>query len=191
MNIADFFIDKYQQIEAERDELRQELDAIKATNKDYGVFDLGQGIDMVNVNVDSYYMDMKTLNVVKLGSERIQELIEKPQDELISWAKSFELGSYHGKVLTVKYGRYRYTIKIVDMDGETVYAFDPRKDDDLVKIGKREYSTEEWAPEVRLGSILESAYGEIVEALRSALTTAKNVEAMKAAQEEAEDADHE
>lgn len=192
MNIEDFFINEYKNIKAERDDLRKELDSIKADNRQYGVFDLGEGIAMVRVDLTgSYNFKDESLSIVKLGSERIQELIDKPQDELIRWAKGFRVGSYYGKVLEVKRERYRYTIKTVDMDGETLYAFDPSKGYDLVEIGKPEHKTDEWEPEDNLDRILDIAYDKIVDGLRSALIKAQEVEAEKAAQEEAESEDHE
>lgn len=191
-SIADFFIDKYNALEAERDGLREELDSIKADNRQYGVFDLCKGIAMVKVNLtSSYNFKDECRNIVKLGSERIRELIDKPHDELIRWAKGFEVVSYYGKVLEVERERYRYTIKTVDMDGETVYAFDPSKGDELVEIGGPEHKTGEWEPEDNLDSILDIAYDKIVNGLNNALIKAQEVEAEKAAQEEAESEDHE
>lgn len=188
MDIADFFIAKYNELEQERDELRKELDTLKSDSRDYGVFDLGEGIAMVKVNLtSSYNFKDRSHNIVKLGSERIEELIDKPQDELIRWAKGFSVGSYYGKVLEVERTRYRYTIKTVDMDGETVYAFDPSKSDELVKIGEPEYDTGEWAPDDKLDSITDKAYDAIVDRLRDALIKAQEVEAEKAAQEEAQE----
>lgn len=190
MDIADFFISKYNELEAERDELRNELDTLKADNREYGVFDLCDGIGMVKFNVTgSYNFTDKSYNIVKLGSARIQELIDKPQDELIRWAKVFSVGSYYGKVLEVERTRYRYTIRIVDMDGAKDYAFDPSKSTDLIEIDNPEYATGEWAPEDKLNSITDKAYDVIVDRLRDALIKAQQVEAEKEAEENSEQDD--
>ena len=177
MNIADFFIDKYNELEAERDALRKELETIKAENKDYGVFDLSAGADMVKVELASEYrFTDKSCNIVHLGTKRIREIMGKTQDELILWAKAFSVGSYYGKMLEVRSERYRYTIKTVDMDGQTLYAFDPRKSTDLVKIDCDEYDLGEWAPKGNLGELERKAYTEIIDYMNRALVKAQEIE---------------
>ena len=136
MNIEDFFINEYKRLQNENGRLRAKLNTIEQARSEYGVHDMGYGVNMVRVTVQSSYVfTSDSYRVTKLKLDEIDSLIDADDETLVKWAYGFQYDSYSSGLLKIEKLPYRYVIEVRDMDGASTYALDTRRSEDLVEIG--------------------------------------------------------
>lgn len=159
MNIEDFFINEYKRLQKENEGLRAKLDILEQARSEYGVYDMGYGVNMVRVNVQSSYVfTSDSYRVTKLTLDKIDSLIDADDETLVKWAEGFQYDSYSNGLLKIEKMPYRYVIEVRDMDGARTYALDTRYNEDLVEIG----AFDDMAPYDTIGEWVEAEHLEEV-----------------------------
>lgn len=190
--IEGLFVEEYKLLKGENADLKEQLNEYEGSKRVYGVFDLGSKIDLVKVNLEGRYTFIgDSYKIVQLGSEKLREILDYTDTELLEWAKSFNYGSWSSPVLEIKRKAYRYTLAVTDLDGTKQYAFDPGKDPMCVKLEDitvdYEEHVNEWVNACYESPILDAACDTIRDYLLSAIDAAEKKEA-EAAQNQQEDA---
>lgn len=188
MTIEELFVSEYRRIQDENEELKAQIEFANMPDSKYGVFDLGASVDLVRVRIESRYtFTSDSYDIVKLGSEKLREIIDYEDSKLLAWAKSFSYGNWSSNVLSIEEVKYRYSIRVTDLDGTKVYALDPRKGiDPLVKLVEYEDYEDhedvigEWIKASFKDSVLEAACDVLRDRLMSAVEKAEENEAQSA-----------
>ena len=173
MTIEGFFLADYQNLRKENEQMRQEIAEQKRENiSQYGVFDLGEGADMVKVSMESKCYYTGDYNLKNYTSEEVESILNKSNDELMNWAETFNLGDWSGRPIKIEKKHYRFTVRVVDMDGQKTYAFDPRYSHEVVLIGASEPIMADnlgsWMPADMLDSLKKAALDEVRQYLQEA-----------------------
>lgn len=181
MTIESFFLADYQKLRRENEHLRQEIAEQKRENSSqYGVFDLGEGADMVKVSAESSYYYTGDYSLKNYTSEEVESILDKSDDELMNWAETFNLGDWSGKPIKIEKKRYRFTVRVVDMDGSKIYAFDPRYSQEVVLIDESEPIMADnlglWMPADMLDDLKKAALSEVRDHLYKAYEKKRKAE---------------
>ena len=173
MTLEGFFLADYQRMRQENDELRKKIEDHEREGKSrYGVFDLGDGINMVKVEVKSSYYFAGDYGLKDYTAEQVNEIRDKTSDELLEWAETFKISDWSGRPIEITEKHYRYSVRIVDMDGSKRYAFDPRHGNPVVSLDDREPlmvdNLGRWMPSDMLDNLKKAAIAEVRENLLKA-----------------------
>lgn len=138
MTLEGIFLQDYARLREENESLRQQIaEAKKANSGRYGVFDLGEPVDMVKVSVQSPYVFSGGYGMENLSADEVEAIRDSPADDFKKWATTFNI--YYGdNPVKIERKRYAFSVRVVDMDGERCFAFDPRKNESLVLLGECE-----------------------------------------------------
>lgn len=186
MTIEELFVSEYRRIQDENEELKAQIEFANMPDSKYGVFDLGANVDLVRVRIENRYVFTgDSYKIVKLGSDKLREIIDYEDSELLDWAKSFGYGNWDSKVLSIEEAKYRYSIRVTDLDGTKVYALDPRKSvEPLIEIEDEFEDYEEaigrYVTADLKDKVLESACDVLRDRLMSAVEQAEENEAQSA-----------
>ena len=138
MTLEGFFLQDYTRLREENEILRKQIaDAKKENSSRYGVFDLCEPVDLVKVSVQSDYVFTGDYGLEKYSADEVQAILDQPAEDFKRWATTFNL-YYNNRPIEIERKRYAFSVRVVDMDGERVFAFDPRKSERLVEFGRYE-----------------------------------------------------
>lgn len=177
--IEDFFIKEYERVIAENKKLKSELDKIKS-NREFGITDLGEPVNLVKVEVStqSYFWDN-----TGFSKDQLEEILSLPNESFIERMKRIKREDYdYDHAFYVEKERYRYSIKVKDLDGVKQYAFDNTKYQNLVSLQFDELDTGDWFEACYLSDIEKIAVQELREAIERRI---EKIEKAKAGEQDA------
>lgn len=123
--IEGLFVARYEEMEAELKAIKSDIENIKDQSR-YGVNDKRRPTEAVEYSVASEYMfTSDSYAVIGLGVDRLTELKDMNDDDLIEWAEHFRLDSWSCTVIDIDRYTYTFTVSISDFKSTTTYALDP------------------------------------------------------------------
>ena len=181
MTLEGFFLADYQRMRQENDELRQQIAELSREDSSrYGVFDLGEPVDMVKVEVKSCYYFTGDYGLKDYTAEQVDSIRAKTNEELMNWAETFKIGDWSGTAIQVTEKRYRFSVRVTDMDGSKRYAFDPRHSCAVVSLDDQETemvdNLDNWMPADMLDDLKKAALSEVRDHLYKAYEKKRKAE---------------
>ena len=115
MKLEDFFLSDYERLRKQVAELEEQVRQLQP--HEYGITDLGRrsGVIKVYVTSASYLYNDDTT------AEQLDELLKKSDTGLLEWGKQHKV-SYGAKAVRIERRTMPYTVRVVDMEGEHLYA---------------------------------------------------------------------
>ena len=166
--IEDFFIKEYEKLVEENKQLKEELDKYNTTGADFGIYDLQEPVELIEVSIHSGYSFWKDTG---LNKQELKDLLNLDDEEFIKKCKTIrdEKSSwYKSYALKEEETRYRYTIEIRDMDGVHRYAVDDTKGTDLINLNNKQVGV--WCDKCFKDLIYKEAITRLKDAITDTIT---------------------
>lgn len=123
--IEGLFIARYEEMEAELKAIKSDIEDIKDQSR-YGINDKRRPTKAVEYSVVSEYMfTSDSYAIIGLGVDKLTEIKDLNDDDLIAWAERFHIDSWGSTVINIDRYTYAFTVSISDFKSTTTYALDP------------------------------------------------------------------
>lgn len=132
--IESLFVARYEEMEAELKAIKSDIEDIKDQSR-YGINDKRRPTKAVEYSVAGEYMfTSDSYAIIGLGVDRLTELKDLNDDDLIAWAERFRLDSWSSTVIKIHRYTYTFTVSISDFKATTTYALDPSLNPCIVNL---------------------------------------------------------
>lgn len=126
MNIEDFFLERYKQLEQENEELKKKLSSLNDSNCKYGVFATNEELKALNISCKSYYSIFESSwsysKIANYSVQNLKKFISSTPDVYINMG-----------LIEIDRKTFIGEIKIVDLDTSKTFHISA-KDDNLETV---------------------------------------------------------